>query len=54
VAYADLGLTPGAPVLVWVETAGRKRVGDSVPTVEGGDRCDKPQVAGEVISVTLQ
>jgi len=54
VAYADLGLTAGDQVLVWVETAGRKRVGDSVPTVEGGDRCDKPQVAGEVISVTVQ
>ena len=58
VDYIDLtkgaGVTAGSEVLVWVEAEGRRHIVDTVPTTESGDRCSRPQVASEVLEITLK
>lgn len=54
VDYGELGLAMGSEVLVWVRTLDQRRIGDTVPTVESGDRCGRPQVAAEVLPLTLE
>lgn len=54
VDYGELGLAMDSEVLLWVKSWDRRRIGDNVPTVEGADRCSKPQVEKEVIAITLQ
>ena len=48
------GVTLGSEVLVWVEAEGRRHVVDTVPTTESGDRCSRPQVASEVLAISLK
>jgi len=54
VDYGELGLASGSEVLIWVKTLDQRRIGDTVPTVESGDRCGRPQVAAEVLPLTLE
>jgi hypothetical protein len=54
VDYVDLGIASGDQVLVWVETFANGPSKDHVPNVEGGDRCDLPQTAREVMTLTLR
>jgi hypothetical protein len=54
VDYGELGLAMGSEVLIWVKTLDQRRIGDTVPTVEAGDRCGRPQVAAEVLPLTLE
>lgn len=54
VDYGELGLTLGSEVLIWVKTLDQRRIGDTVPTVETGDRCARPQIASEVLPLTLE
>ena len=54
VDYGELGLAMGSEVLVWVKTLDQSRMGDTVPTVETGDRCSRPQIAAEVLPLTLE
>lgn len=58
VDYYDMnkgeGVVPGSKVVFWVETKGRGYVRDHVPTTESGDHCSRPQLAKEVMEITLQ
>ena len=48
----DPGLVIGDNLLIWAGTK-RRKVTDNAPTTEWGDRCTKPEVAIEVISLEL-
>jgi len=48
----DPGLELGDTVLIWTDTKA-KNITDKAPNTESGDDCEKPQVAGEVITLTL-
>ena len=52
VSYAELGLTSGDNVLLWVETD-YIGIHERVPNVDSTDGCSKPQFSEEVISLTL-
>ena len=54
VDYGELGLAMGSEVLIWVKTLDQGRMGDTAPTVETGDRCSRPQIAAEVLPLTLE
>ena len=52
VSYAELGLTSGDNVLLWVET-NYLGIQEHVPNTDSTDGCSKPQFSEEVISLTL-
>ena len=50
--YAELGLSTGADVEIWADTQ-QKGIADRTPDTDGTDSCSKPQLASEVLQITL-
>ena len=52
ITYAELGLSSGDKVLLWVETS-YLGIHERVPNTNSTDGCSKPELPKEVISLTL-